>query len=375
MSVHRRVHASGKVSWRVRWRESGVQKSRDFDRKRDADAFDVEVRRRSQIGDLGMLEAGKQKLGDLAEEWWARYAEPNLARKTRVMYASLWDRYVLPRLGGLELRRLTPAVIDAFQSELRNAGVGQPTILKTLTLLQGMLQRAVVWGRIASNPVAPIRKPAQRRARAVKPIAPAKVEEIRRALLARGRLRDATLVSVLAYSGLRPGEALALRWSDIGERTILVDRAAALGEVKATKTGQRRSVRLLAPLAADLAEWRLARGRPDEEALVFPTRDGRVWTEEHWRNWRQRVFAPAASAAGLEGFRPYDLRHSFVSLLFAEGRTVLEVARQAGHSPTMALATYGHVIEELEGAERRPAEAVIRDARAPKSRRRAAETG
>jgi hypothetical protein len=104
-------------------------------------------------------------------------------------------------------------------------------------------------------------------------------------------------------------------------------------------------------------------GRPVGDALVFPRSDGGVWKEEDWRNWRQRIFAPAAAAAGLERFRPYDLRHSFVSLLFAEGRTVIEVARQAGHSPTMALATYGHVIEELEGADRRPAEEVIRKAR------------
>jgi hypothetical protein len=104
--------------------------------------------------------------------------------------------------------------------------------------------------------------------------------------------------------------------------------------------------------------------RPEDDALVFPTRDGRVWPEEHWRNWRQRIFAPAAIAAGLEQFRPYDLRHSFVSLLFTEGRTVIEVARQAGHSPTMALATYGHVIEELEDTAREPAEDVIRKARA-----------
>jgi integrase len=376
VSIHKRVHPSGKVAWRVRWREGSVQRSRDFARKSDAEAFDLEVRRRAQVGDLGMLEAGKQKLADLAREWWETYAEPNLARKTLVMYASLWDRYVLPRLGGFELRRLTPAVIESFQAELRREGVGEPTILKTLTLLQGMLQRAVVWGRIPSNPVAPIRKPAQKRTRTVKPIAPPTVEEIRRRFLARRRLRDATLVSVLAYAGLRPGEALALLWGDIGERTILVDRAVALGDVKGTKTGKRRSVRLLAPLAADLAEWRLASRRPGQTTLVFPRKDGRVWTDEDWRNWRQRVFAPVATAVGLDRFRPYDLRHSFVSLLFAEGRTVIEVARQAGHSPTMALATYGHVIEEFEGADRRPAEDVIREARAritPAVRRRRAE--
>jgi integrase len=203
----------------------------------------------------------------------------------------------------------------------------------------------------------------QKRKHAVRPIPPATVEQIRRKLIADRRLRDATLVSVLAYAGLRPGEALALRWGDIGVRTILVERAAALGSVKETKTGQTRSVRLLDPLAGDLREWRLKCGRPRDDGLVFPRFDGSVWNEQDWRNWRQRIFAPAASAAGLEHFRPYDLRHSFVSWLFAEGRTVIEVARQAGHSPTMALATYGHVIEELEGAERRPAEDVIREAR------------
>ena len=380
MSVHRRVHPSGRVAWRVRWRDGGVLKSRDFDRKRDADAFETEVRRQAQLGDLQMLDAGKQHLDEMAREWWSTYAEPNLAPKTRVMYASLWDRYVLPRLGGLELRRISPAVVEAFQAELRREKVGEPTILKTLTLLQGILQRAVVWGRIRTNPVAPVRKPVQRRKHAVRPIAPATVEQIRRKLISGRRIRDATLVSVLAYGGLRPGEALALRWGDIGERTILVERAAALGDLKETKTGQTRSVRLLDPLASDLREWSMKSGRPADDALVFPRFDGGVWKEEDWRNWRQRIFAPAAAAAGLEKFRPYDLRHAFVSLLFAEGRTVIEVARQAGHSPTMALATYGHVIEELEGAERRPAEEVIREARSRRvpsefPQRRAAAAG
>lgn len=82
-----------------------------------------------------------------------------------------------------------------------------------------------------------------------------------------------------SYAGLRPGEALALTWRDVGQRTILVERAAALGEIKETKTRQTRSVRLLAPLARDLREWRLKCGRPDDEALVFPRFDGATWNE------------------------------------------------------------------------------------------------
>ncbi len=364
MSVHKRIVRNGRNVWSVRWREGGRNRSRDFDHKRDADVFDAELRRRRRLGDLDLLDAGRETLADFAREWWRLYAEPTLARKTREVYADIWDRHVLERLGGYELRRLTPQVIESFQADLRAARVGDPTIRKALALLQGMLRRAVVWQRISANPVAAIRKPPQRRKHVVRPLPPAAVEQIRAALLASGRVRDATLVSVLAYAGLRPGEALALTWGDVRERTILVERSLSLGEVKETKTAQTRAVRLLAPLAADLAEWRLARGRPHEGELVFPTRDGRAWTDEHWRNWRKRVFAPAAGTAGREGLRPYDLRHSFVSLLLAERMSLLEIAKQAGHSPTMALATYGHVIEELEGARTVSAEAAIRDARA-----------
>ena len=72
-------------------------------------------------------------------------------------------------------------------------------------------------------------------------------------MLAQDWMKDATLVCVLAYAGVRPSEALALRWSDIHARTLLVERAlTAEGEIKRTKTGQVRSVRLLAPLREDL---------------------------------------------------------------------------------------------------------------------------
>lgn len=151
----------------------------------------------------------------------------------------------------------------------------------------------------------------------------------------------------------------------IGHRTILVERSLAVGDVKETKTGATRSVRLLGPLAADLQALRIKAGRPDDDALVFARRDGQPWHATGWKNWRRRVFDPSAAAAGLEGVRPYDLRHSFVSLLIAEGRSIVDVARQAGQSPTMSLNTYAHVFDELDGADRRPAENLIRDARVP----------
>jgi len=175
--------------------------------------------------------------------------------------------------------------------------------------------------------------------------------------------RDATLISALAYAGLRPGEALAMQWRDIREQTILVERAVSLGEEKDTKTAAHRTVRLLPPLAADLREWRLRSGRPSEKALVFPSASGTAWSQPAYQSWRRRAFKRALDGAGVEHARPYDLRHSFASLLLHEGRSVIYVARQLGHDARLTLSTYGHVMDEFEDAPRLDAQTAITDAR------------
>ena len=344
MSVHRK-----RDKWVTRWREGDSNRSRSFDRKRDAQAWDGEVRSRQRLGTLGLLDTGRQTLDDFAAEWWKLYAEPNLATRTQVSYAELWDRHVLPRIGGMELREVTPEVLEQFGRDLRRAGVGEPTISRTFAVISGMFAAAVRWGRIQRNPVTAVRKPKQPRTKRGRAVPPRTVEKIRTTLLANGRRGDAALVSVLAYAGLRPGEALALRWRDIGDRVLDVERANADGVIGPTKTGQRRSVKILGPVAQDLREWQLASGRPPTSAFVFPRRDGDPWRETDYRNWRRRIYRPAAKAAGEPNLRVYDLRHTFVSLFIAEGKNIVEVAAQTGNSPTVTLDVYGHVIEEFSG--------------------------
>ena len=362
--IEKRTLKTGRKIYRVRWRPGGrgsTFHSRVFDRREDAERFETEVRRRKQLGDLAYLERGKQTLDEFAREWWQRYASKELARTTQKRYAEVWDRHILKPLGDLQLRHLTPDVVAGFQDELRAGGVGEPTIRKALAILQAVCREGVAWGRLTSNPVKPVKKRAQQRQRSVRPLAPEAVERLRWHMPTQ---RDAVLVSILAYGGLRPGEALALTWGDLGERTILVERALALGEVKETKTRAARTVRLGDPLKADLKALRLQVGVPNDSEPILPGHHGGHWSDHDWRNWRRRVFQPAADAAGLGTIRPYDLRHSFVSLLIAEGRNIVEVARQAGHSPSMALDTYGHVFDELDGDKERPAEEAIRKARA-----------
>jgi len=119
----------------------------------------------------------------------------------------------------------------------------------------------------------------------------------------------------------------------------------------------------LAPLREDLLEWRLRSGRPRDTALVFPGRQGGPWSKTTYDNWRKRAFDRACKAIELEGARPYDLRHSFASLLLHEGRSVTYVARQLGHDARLTLGTYGHVIDELDDEPRVSAEEAIQAAR------------
>lgn len=97
---------------------------------------------------------------------------------------------------------------------------------------------------------------------------------------------------------------------------------------------------------------------------MFPGLDGRPWSKAAYQSWRRRGFDDAAEAAGVPHATPYTLRHSFCSLLIAEGRSIIEIARQMGHGANLTLTTYGHVIDELAGGERMDAEQVILDARA-----------
>src|SRR3954464_11897748 len=353
--------------WRARWRdEQGVERSKTFDRAADARVCEAKIRTMKRSGALAELDAGTETLAEFVEEWWLVYAGPNPQRSTLRTYATLWNGHALPRLGHFQLRQLTPQTIARFRAELEAAGVGNEAIRKTMSMLQGVLQRAVEWGRVPSNAVRVTRKPHKRYRPAVQAIPPSVIEVMRARLLADGRSRDATLLAVLAYAGLRPPEALALEWRHVRERTLLVERAVSDGQLKVLKNRrQPRTVPLLAPLREDLGEWRRVSGSPAPGAPVFPAAAGGFWRASDWRNWRKRIYRPVAESVGLSGARPCDLRHAFASLLIHEGRlSVVEIAAQLGHNPTVCLDTYAHVMAEERDGERVGAEEQIVLARA-----------
>jgi integrase len=181
---------------------------------------------------------------------------------------------------------------------------------------------------------------------------------------------SAVLARLMAYTGLRPQEALALHWYAVRDRTLLVELANADGELERLKNRKRsrkrsRTVDLMTPVQEDLRAWRSGCGDPTDDQLVFAHGTcGGLWRDEHYRTWRRRMYVPSAENVGLSSRRPYDLRHTWASLRIAEGRlSIAEIAEQFGDKTSTVLDTYTHVINEWRGRRAPDVEAEIRRAR------------
>jgi integrase len=350
-------------NWQARWRENGRRKSRTFDRKKDAQDYLAWVRRRQQLGHAGVPD--DLPMSEFIETYWRLHAIPNLSEPTRALYARVWDLHIIGRLGDYGVREISPKLLVRFRADLEHARIGTPTIIKAMTIVQSMLSFAIREELVEYNAAAAVKKPRYQRAREPRIFTPREVEQMR----AKVTLRDATLISVLAYSGPRPEEVVCrLSWGDVGEHALrFVD----------TKRHRIRFTPLLAPLARDLKEWYIAAGRPDAQKPVFPAHDGDFWQPDDWRNWRKRVWqdqrdrrttppddlALPRQGCAPAGSRPRDLRSSFVTLRIYEGIPLTQIGREVGTSVRMIELHYAGVIANWNG-KHVPAERSITAARA-----------
>lgn len=331
----------------------------------------LELRR--AMGELALYEQRERPLRELSTEWWAKYAVANLAEWTRVGYKRMLVSHIGPRLGSVPVGDITPEVVADFRAQLERAGVGRHSVRLSMVVLQAMFQQAIRWGWVPTNPVKAVRKPPATRQRAVVCLAPSQVEAIRGVLLARDKLYAATIVSLVAYQGLRvPEEVLALEVGHVRRNTLLVEQRNIDGKIvggQKVRGFHPRAIDLLDPVRRDVREHMLAHGV--REGLLFPRRDGEPWRLHDYQNWRRRIWHTAREEAGIESLPPYDLRHAFASLQIRAGMSIPELAEQMGHSPQMTLSTYAHVIRELKGEPGVSAEEQIEQARRESARRKA----
>jgi integrase len=353
------VHPTKSGKWEARWREGSKNRSRTFDRKGDAQTFDAKAKRKSQMGEALPARTGGDTLEDFFLRWLA--GRHSLAPRTIKTYEELFEVHILGPLGYVPLASIDPERIEKWQSDRFAAGAGRERISKAAKLLSQVFDKAAHQGKVSRNPVTGLESP-QRERKAIIPASPEKVEAIRAFLLEEERMGDATLVSLMAYGGLRMGEALALQWPDLsqGNRLWISHSLEDDGSLRQTKTGKDRLVKLPEPTAEDLLAWRRESG---PQGLVFPrAKDGYGWTKTDRNNWRRRCFLPAAKAAGWP-YPPKNLRHSAASLMIASGMRPTEVAEALGHTLAVSVNVYQRLMREFEGQPIRPMDDVIREAR------------
>jgi integrase len=298
--------------------------------------------------------------GNLLDRWLETKAG-TIAPATISNYRWLVERYVRPGLGRSRLANLKPADIDSFYVRLGNAPGAKGKKLSPRTIrmchivILQALEQARKWGLITRNPAKDATPPRSRRVE----IHPPSVEQVVKLLAAAKEYDEefATYLRVLAATGCRRSEALALRWRDVNfeKRELTISHALTMVNSQVTeKDTKNHQVRRLTLDAGTLRELELHRTRVEEragecEASIGPV--SFIFTSDVEGNtpWRPDVatnrFGRLRKEVGLEEVRLHDLRHYVATNLGAAGTPIATISARLGHrDKSTTLDIYQHTL-------------------------------
>ncbi|MGB2874799.1 MAG: tyrosine-type recombinase/integrase [Gaiellaceae bacterium] len=387
--------------WVAYIRIEGVQRQRSFRTRDEADLWLARVRQKKIEGqvsefDRDAIAKRRMRLSEFATEKWLPFAKGQVRTRTYESYECQVRCHLTPTLGDYQLGALTPEVLDEFfadwsaggpmfkerlelarrleverwqreqqasrAAELQLAalegrhprivdaprrsvrlGTSAGTLQNCLTALRAMLGCAVRWGYIPANPAQGLRLPRGEH-REMQPLTREQVELLLEAMSGAPRVAVLTAVS----TGVRRGELFALRWGDFDaeRRRLWIRRSLDRhGEFHEPKT--RRSVRAIAcrpTLVRALLEHRVGSFFSGADELIFPNANG---VPIDAGNFVRREFRPALRRASVPLVRFHDLRHTFASLLIAEGVAPKLISEQLGHaSIAITMDRYGHLFDQ-----------------------------
>ena len=358
------VSGGSSKRYMVMYRLPGVgQRSKTVASLKDAKEFQGRMRDPGHARQARDLERGNIPIREYFWQWLDH--KRNLSESTRVRYEGVGRMYICDptgRLAHVPVAQVSRDDVEEWVSLLQAKGVGPATIDKAHRTLRACLSTAVREGKAMANPAASIdlpdiedREPFFLSARQVDAVA----SEV--------PARDRALVYFLAYTGLRIGEATAVRLRNLDLMSGMVRVLESSPEVKGrkiegakTKTRSVRAVSLPQPLIVELSAH-LAKFGPhgsgssdlDPNSYVFIGKKG---GQVRQNNWRSRSFQPACVRAGVtrtgangqvEVPRVHDLRHTAASLAASSGYSLHEVKEMLGHSTIQTTSDrYLHLLQE-----------------------------
>jgi len=333
---------------------TGRGRPRDgFFTRRTAEDWLRDVLDQARRGTLPGLVATGALFDDACEEW-LRYVEQERDCKPSTLrdYRSTVQAHLLPAFGGVRVEDVTAEAIEHWRAGLdsrrRRRPLSNRTKNKLVTVLHGIFERARKVYGLPANPVASVER---LRAR-FDPMrfsfyTPEEVQALARAAASE---QDAAVFLTAAFTGLRRGELVALRWRevDFARQTIRVSASYANGELTLPKSGKGRSVPLAPPVAVVLARLGQRERWTDPDDLVFVGAGGSYLDASALR----RRYVVAQRAAGLRPLRFHDLRHTFGTLAVEHVASLVELQAWMGHADIKTTMRYTHFRSHEDAAER-----------------------
>lgn len=271
-----------------------------------------------------------------ATRWFALYKEPHVRASTKSMYENGFNAHIFPAIGSRPLDEITADELQAFVIGFSESS--SSLIDKIMLILRQVFAAAQADGLIEKNPVARLKPPAGTTGERL----PLSIKDVE-ALVKAARIHPYGLFPLLLlFTGLRRGEALGLKWSDLRGNKLHIERAvyyeesnaATIGETK-TKASH-REIPLVPLLVEKLNEQRAGHG---ENEFIFGGKRPIAYRtlKRHWEKLQADIVV-------LAGVTPHRLRHTYLMLLRRAGVDAVTQQYLMGHSDFDTTAnTYTHV--------------------------------
>ena len=342
VGLHLRVSKAGRKFFQHRYRHLGRKKCMTMgefphvslqDARQRVSEHKALLARDIDPGDERTQKRNDLTFADFAKEFYLPHA--TMHKKTWQEDVYKIDRRIDPALGKLRLSTITARDLSTFHAKVKEA-TSATTANHHLTLVKRMLSLAVKWGLLEKNPAAGLdrfKEPPHRERYLTK-------EELPRFLKAldeqEGRRLSVAALRLLLFTGCRKSEILSLEWWQVklDEGRIFLSK---------TKTNRPRSVLLNAKAREVLEELTARRDEEDRtraSEFVFPSRAG---TKRGHINDLRKPFEVVCEAAGIEGLRVHDARHSFATLAILGGASLYDVQKLLGHSDIAMTQRYAHI--------------------------------
>ncbi|MBW2309817.1 MAG: site-specific integrase [Deltaproteobacteria bacterium] len=354
VKVRQKTKGRGKPWW-VFIAHKGRRASKKVGDKDAAEEVASTIRAQIQLGVYSFEEEKPTPtFKEYADSWIKTTVPATCKPSTAKDYGDLLRIHILPVFGDTRITDITRGKIKDFLLEKVNEGYAGSTVAHMKNTISGVLNKALDDEVIPANTAHRLGKIIKIRNHDEK-LDPLTQDELKKLLDIVQQEESLSpwypMCLLLSRTGMRIGEAMALRWGDIdfNGRFIHVQRGVSRGRIELPKNGKTRKVdmskQLTETLKAHQTESKkkgLALGLGDAPEYVFTNENGGLIDNN---NWRKRVFDKALKKAGLRGIRIHDLRHTYATLRISKGDNIQDVSNQLGHySVKLTLDVYSHWI-------------------------------